>query len=120
MAPTTLVDQVTTTSPDGRTIEAYGYPIRMLELLAPLQGVTYLERVKVTNAASILKTKKAIKKAFSIQLEGKGFSMVEVLSACPPNWKKEPIAAHKWIDETVSSYYNLGVIKDETLREEQV
>lgn len=112
LAPTTLIEQVTTTSPNGRDIKTYGYPIKMLELLAPLQGVKYLERVKVTDAASIIKAKKAIKKAFINQITNVGFSMVEVLSSCPANWRKEPVDANKLIDETIAEYYKLGVVKD--------
>lgn len=112
LAPTTLIEQVTTTSPNGRDVKNYGYPIRMLELLAPLQGVKYLERVKVTDAASIIKTKKAIKKAFINQINNVGYSMVEVLSSCPANWRKEPIDANKLIDDTIAEYFKVGVVKD--------
>ncbi|MBP7792705.1 MAG: 2-oxoglutarate oxidoreductase [Candidatus Goldbacteria bacterium] len=112
LAPTTLIGQVTTTSPDGRDVGTFGYPIKVPELLAPLQGVKYLERVKVTDAASIIKAKKAIKKAFVNQITNVGFSLIEVISSCPTNWKKEPVEANKWIDETASKYYEIGVIKD--------
>jgi 2-oxoglutarate ferredoxin oxidoreductase subunit beta len=112
LAPTTLIEQVTTTSPNGRDVKTYGYPIKMIEMLAPLQGVKYLERVKVTDAASILKAKKAIKKAFINQITNVGFSMVEVLSSCPANWRKDPVEANKLIDETIADYFKLGVVKD--------
>lgn len=112
LAPTTLLNQKTTTSPFGRDAKNYGYPIKMLELLAPLPGVKYLERVKVTDAASIIKTKKAIKKAFTYQIENIGFTMVEILSSCPANWRKEPLDANKWIDEEVSKYFPVMKIKD--------
>ncbi len=112
LAPTTLIEQVTTTSPYGRDIKTYGYPVKMLELLAPLQGVKYLERVKVTDAASVIKTKKAIKKAFVNQITNVGFSMIEVVSSCPTNWRKDPVESNKMIDETISEYYKIGVIKD--------
>ncbi|MCX7698023.1 MAG: thiamine pyrophosphate-dependent enzyme [Candidatus Goldbacteria bacterium] len=112
LAPTTLIEQVTTTSPYGRDIKTYGYPIKVLELLAPLQGVKYLERVKVTDAASVIKAKKAIKKAFINQITNIGFSMVEVLCSCPTNWRKEPVESNKWIDETISEYFKIGLIKD--------
>ncbi|MCE5300950.1 MAG: thiamine pyrophosphate-dependent enzyme [Spirochaetia bacterium] len=114
MAPTSLISQVTTTSPYGRDVKNAGYPIKMLELLSPLQGVKYLERVKLTDVPSIVKAKKAIKKAFVNQLTNVGFSMVEVLSACPANWKKDPVKANKWIDEEVSEYFPVGKIKDIT------
>lgn len=112
LAPTTLIEQVTKTSPYGRDIKTYGYPIKVLELLAPLQGVKYLERVKVTDAQSIIKTKKAIKKAFINQIKNIGFSMVEVLSPCPTNWRKDPVESNKMIDEILSKYYEVGLIKD--------
>lgn len=112
LAPTTLIEQVTTTSPNGRDVKTYGYPIKMLELLAPLQGVKYLERVKVTDAVSIIKAKKAIKKAFINQLTNVGFSMVEVLSSCPANWRKDPVEANKLINETIAEYFKVGVVKD--------
>ena len=112
LAPTTLIEQVTTTSPYGRDVKTYGYPIKMLELLAPLQGVKYLERVKVTDAASVIKAKKAIKKAFINQITNVGFSMVEVVSSCPTNWRKDPVESNKMIDETISEYFKIGLIKD--------
>lgn len=112
LAPTTLIEQVTTTSPYGRDVKTYGYPIKVLELLAPLQGVKYLERVKVTDAASVIKAKKAIKKAFVNQITNVGFSMIEVVSSCPTNWRKEPVESNKLIDETISEYFKIGLIKD--------
>jgi len=112
LAPTTLIEQVTTTSPFGRDVKTYGYPIKMLELLAPLQGVKYLERVKVTDAPSVVKAKKAIKKAFINQITNIGFSMVEVVSSCPTNWRKDPVESNKMIDETISEYFKIGLIKD--------
>jgi 2-oxoglutarate ferredoxin oxidoreductase subunit beta len=112
MAPTTLSEQVTTTSPRGRDVGASGYPIRMIELLEPLPGVKYLERVKVTDPSSIIKTKRAIKKAFQNQIDGVGFSMVEVLASCPDNWKMDPVKSLDRIDTVVSQYYEVKKIKD--------
>ncbi|PKL91135.1 MAG: 2-oxoglutarate oxidoreductase [Candidatus Goldiibacteriota bacterium HGW-Goldbacteria-1] len=112
MAPTSLLGQVTTTSPKGRDAEHYGHPIKMLELLAPLEGVKYLERVKVTNAVSAIKAKKAIKKAFENQINNVGFSMIEVLGCCPANWKMDPVEANCWVDEKMAEFYPLGVVKD--------
>jgi len=112
LAPTTLIDQVTTTSPKGRDIDHYGYPIKMIELLLPLEGAKYLERVKITTPAAILKAKKAIKKAFLNQINGVGFSMVEVLSACPESWKKTPREAIQRIEDTISTVYPVGKLKD--------
>ncbi|MEI7542385.1 MAG: thiamine pyrophosphate-dependent enzyme [bacterium] len=113
LAPTSLINQVTTTSPKGRDVKSYGYPIRVSELLAPLEGVKYLERVKVTDAASVIKAKKALKKALMNQINNVGFSMVEVLASCPANWRKDPIQSNEMIDKEISDYYKLGVIKDE-------
>lgn len=112
LAPTSLINQVTTTSPKGRDVKNYGYPIRVSELLAPLEGVKYLERVKVTDAVSVIKAKKALKKAFMNQINNVGFSMVEVLASCPANWRKDPIQSNEMIDNEISNYYKLGVIKD--------
>jgi 2-oxoglutarate/2-oxoacid ferredoxin oxidoreductase subunit beta len=114
MAPTTLLNQVTTTSPAGRASRTEGYPVKMSEVLAVLQGTSYLERVAVHTPAAILKTKKAIRKAFEHQLRGTGFSMVEILSPCPTNWKMNTIDACKWIDEVMSKEFPLGVVKEVT------
>jgi 2-oxoglutarate ferredoxin oxidoreductase subunit beta len=112
MAPTTLIGQKTTTSPAGRNIKQNGYPIKMSEMLAQFESVKYVERVKVTNAASVIKAKKAIKKGFLNQLNGTGFSFIEVLSACQANWRMEPLAAKAHIDGVISKYYPVGLIKD--------
>jgi 2-oxoglutarate ferredoxin oxidoreductase subunit beta len=114
LAPTTLINQVTTTSPMGRDAANYGYPIKVSELLSQFEGVKYLERVKVTDAASAIRTKKAIKKAFLNQVNKVGFSFIEVLSSCPTNWGMEPVESNKWIDEKMEEYFPLGKIKDVT------
>lgn len=113
MAPTTLPGQVTTTSPYGRDTNHCGYPVRVSEMLATLKGAYYIERVSVNNVKNVVAVKKAIKKAFEYQLEGKGFCLVEVLSTCPTNWGLTPIEALKWLDENMIPYYPLGVYKDE-------
>ncbi len=112
MAPTTLPGQVTQTSPYGRDVEAVGYPIKVCELLANVDGAAYLERVAVNNVANIKKAKAAIKKAFQNQIDGKGFSLVEVLSTCPTNWGVTPTEALKWVETAMIPYYPLGVYKD--------
>ena len=112
MAPTTLVGQKTTTSPYGRDENWCGAPIKISEMLAAVPGSYYIERCAVNNNANIIKTKKAIKKAFQYQLEGKGFCLIEVLSTCPTNWGLNPIEAMKWLEENMSPYYPLGVYKD--------
>ena len=113
MAPTTLPGQVTTTSPYGRDTNHCGYPVRVSEMLATLKGAYYIERVSVNNVKNVVAAKKAIKKAFEYQLDGKGFCLVEVLSTCPTNWGLTPIEALKWLDENMIPYYPLGVYKDE-------
>lgn len=119
MAPTTLPGQITQTSPYGRDVKTAGFPIRVSELLSELDGPEYIERVSVHNVPAIKKAKKAIKKAFQNQLDGKGFSLVEVISACPTNWGKTPQEALKWVQEAMIPYYPLGVYKDRTAKEEQ-
>ena len=112
MAPTTLPNQVTQTSPYGRDVTVVGYPVKVCEMLSQVTGATYLERVAVNNVKNIKNAKKAIKKAFQNQIEGKGFSLVEVLSTCPTNWGLSPKDALKWLDENMETYYPLGVYKD--------
>lgn len=112
MAPTSLPGQVTQTSPYGRDPKLCGYPVKVCEMLAQLQGPEYLERVAVNSVAHVRAAKKAIKKAFQNQIDGKGFSLIEVLSACPTNWGKKPVDALKWVDEAMIPYYPLGVYKD--------
>ena len=112
MAPTTLIGQKATTCQLGRTVEQAGMPIRMAEMLSTLDGLVYAERVCVTDIANLNKAKKAIKKAFQIQMEGKGFTMIEVLSTCPTNWGMTPLKAIDWLKENMIPYYPLGVIKD--------
>jgi 2-oxoglutarate ferredoxin oxidoreductase subunit beta len=112
MAPTTLLGQRTTTSPLGRNPQLEGHPIKVCEMLSQLGGTSYLERVAVNNPANIRKAKKAISKAFQYQLKKKGFSLVEILSACPTNWKMSPIEACQWIQEVMAKEFPLGVIKE--------
>ena len=112
MAPTTLPGQVTQTSPYGRDVETVGYPVKVCELLQNVDGAAYLERVSVNNPANVRKAKAAIKKAFQNQLEGKGFSLVEVVSTCPTNWGMTPEKALTWLEENMLPYYPLGVYKD--------
>ena len=114
MAPTSLPGQVTQTSPYGRDTATQGHPVRVCEMLATLDGPTYLERVAVNNVKNVKAAKRAIKKAFLNQVEGKGFSLVEVLSTCPTNWGKTPEKAMEWVDEKMIPFYPLGVFKDKT------
>ena len=117
MAPTTLVGQVTQTSPYGRNAQTQGYPIRVSEMLATLEGPAYIERVSVDTVPNIKKAKAAIKKSFQMQLEGKGFSLVEVVSTCPTNWGLSPVEAMEWLRENMLPHYPLGVYKDITKEE---
>ncbi len=114
MAPTTLPGQVTTTSPYGRDVNHCGYPVRVSEMLATLSGPAYIERVSVHNVPAIKRAKAAIQKAFQLQMEGKGFTLVEVLSTCPTNWGKTPKEALEWLQSDMMPTYPLGVYKDVT------
>ena len=112
MAPTTVLGQVTTTSPGGRIPLRDGYPVDLSEMLGLAAGSVYIERTTVSNPKGIMRTKKAIKRAFMAQLEDKGFALVEVLSPCPTNWKMAPTKAAQWVDETMTKFFPLKVIKD--------
>lgn len=111
MAPTTLVGQKTTTSPFGRNPELQGYPIRVSEMLSTLTGARYVARVSVHNPANVNKAKEAIRNAFDCQIKGLGFSLVEVISACPTNWGMAPVEALKWVEDKMLPYYPLGVFR---------
>jgi 2-oxoglutarate ferredoxin oxidoreductase subunit beta len=114
MAPTTLIGQKTTTTPEGRTADRAGYPIRVCEMLATLQGVVYAARVSVSSPKNVIQAKRAIKKAFQAQIRGLGYSIVEVLSQCPTNWHMTPVESVKWVDEKLAAYYPLGEFKSST------
>lgn len=108
MAPTTLIGQKTETTPFGRSPERNGYPIKVAEMLATLTGPAYIARVGVFNPTQVMKAKNAIKKAIQVQIEGKGFGFVEVLSACPTNWGLKPTEAIEWLEENMVPVYPLG------------
>ncbi len=112
MAPTTLEGQKSTTSQSGRDRALHGLPVRMAELLSTLDGMAYAERVCVADIPNLNKAKRAIKKAFTLQQEGIGFTFIEVLSTCPTNWGMSPVESGQWVKSTMSQYYPLGVIKD--------
>lgn len=112
MAPTSLVGQVTQTTPYGRRVEDQGYPIGVCEMLATLEGAAYISRCSVDSPKNIGDTKAAIKKAFKTQIDKKGFSIVEVLSTCPTNWGMSPAEALDWLRENMMSRYPLGTFKD--------
>jgi 2-oxoglutarate ferredoxin oxidoreductase subunit beta len=115
MAPTTLLDQTTTTTPYGRNSSSHGFPIRVCELMSTIDGVAFVERASTHDVKSILNAKKAIKKAFQIQLLNKGFSIVEILSSCPTNWGMSPIDALSWIKDKMLPVYPLGNFKGKDL-----
>ncbi len=112
MAPTTLPNQITQTTPFGRDVNLDGYPVRVCEMLSTLSGTAYAERVAVNNVKNVNAAKKAIKKAFTYQTQGKGFSIVEVVSSCPTNWGLSPVKALEWLENNMLPYYPLGVYKD--------
>ncbi len=118
MAPTSLPGQVTQTSPYGRDTNTVGFPVKVCEMLSTLDGAGYIERVAVNNVKNVRAAKKAIEKAFRNQVEGKGFSLIEVVSTCPTNWGKTPEGALQWLEENMLPYYPLGVYKDKFAEEE--
>lgn len=122
MAPTTLIGQTTATSQFTRRPQKEGFPIKILEMMAHLPGVAYLERTSVHSPGEIIKTKKAIKRSFETQLQGKGFSMVEILSPCPTYWGMSPIRSMERIEKEVVKEYPLGIVKPrpETKAESQI
>ncbi|MDR2957143.1 MAG: hypothetical protein LBU61_03045, partial [Coriobacteriales bacterium] len=112
MAPTSLPGQVTQTSPYGRDIEVAGYPVRVSELLSTIDGVALAQRVTIDTPKNVRNARRAIKKAFEYQIEGLGYSIIEVVSACPTNWGMEPSEALQWLRDNMLPYYPLGVYKD--------
>ena len=119
MAPTSLPGQVTQTSPYGRDVKTVGFPIRVCEMLATLDGPELIQRVAVNNVKNVKTAKAAIEKAFRNQVEGKGFSLIEVVSSCPTNWGMTPENALKWVEEKMITYYPLGVYKDRSAAKEE-
>jgi len=114
MAPTTLSGQKTTTTPYGRDQKTEGAPIQMSEILSLVSGTVYIERVAVNSPANIRKAKKAIRKAFQTQIDRLGFSMVEILSPSPTNWKMSPLESWQWVDKEMTKVFPLGIVKDLT------
>ena len=112
MAPTTLLGQHATTAPEGRKRHIHGCPINVAELLSQLDGTAYVERVAVNNPRNVRAAKKAIRHGIEIQLDRKGFSLIEVLSTCPTNWKMTPLESMRWLEEHMIPQYPLGIFKD--------
>jgi len=118
MAPTTLSNMKTTTTPYGRDTRLEGYPVRMSEMVALVKGAVYIERTAVNSPANIKKTKKAIRKAFQAQIDDLGYSLVEILSPCPTNWKMNPLESWHWVENEMTKEFPLGLIKDTTRTKE--
>ncbi|MBN1831063.1 MAG: 2-oxoglutarate oxidoreductase [Deltaproteobacteria bacterium] len=114
MAPTTILGQLSTTTPGGRDMARDGGPLDLSEMLALTSGSVYIERTAVNSPKNVRRTKKAIAKAFKSQMANRGFSLVEILSPCPTNWKMSPVDSHRWIDKVAASVFPLRVIKDKT------
>ena len=112
MAPTTLIGMKTVTCPYGRDPKLHGYPLKMADIAAQLEGTCYVTRQSVQNVASIIRAKKAIRKAFEYSMQGKGANLVEIVSTCNTNWRMSPDKANKWMEENMVPFYPLGDLKD--------
>jgi len=112
MAPTTLLGMKTATTPYGRDPQLNGYPYKIADMMALLDGATYITRQSVHKPANVRKCKAAIKKAFQRSMERKGFSLVEVVTTCSSGWKLSPVASNEWMEQNMFPYYPLGDIKE--------
>lgn len=112
LAPTTILGQYTTTTPDGRNYETFGFPVHVPEMMATMKGVAYTARSSVHSPAAYARTRKYMKKAFQKQVDNAGYSLLEIISACPPGWKMSPVDCNKRIEEIVLQEYPLGEFKD--------
>ena len=112
MAPTTLLGMKTVTCPYGRDPKLHGYPLKMADIAAGLEGTCYVTRQSVQSVAAILKAKRAIRKAFEYSMQGKGSNLVEIVSTCNTNWRMTPVKANQWMEENMVPYYQLGDLKD--------
>ena len=112
MAPTTLLGMKTVTCPYGRDPKLHGYPLKMADIAAQLEGTCYVTRQTVHTVAAIVKAKKAIRKAFEYSMQGKGSNLVEIVSTCNTNWRMSPVKANQWMEENMVPYYPLGDLKD--------
>jgi len=119
MAPTSILGQKTTTTPRGRDRKKDGPPLKMCEFLAPLEGTSYLARGSVHDAKSILKVRRYLREAFRSQMDNQGFSMVEILSPCPSNWKLSPVESCRWIESEMKNHFPLGVFKGSGVKQKQ-
>lgn len=114
LGPTTMMGQITTTSPTGRNAQYYGYPIKLAEHIALCDGTAFSARVSLDSVANIRKAKQAIKKAFEVQMKGLGYGFVEILSGCPTNWRMSPEQAHERVRNEMMQTFKLGIYKDLT------
>lgn len=112
MAPTTLLGQKSSTTPEGREALSHGYPLPVAELLSALPGVAYLARTTVTSPVGIRQTKRSLRRAFEAQIQGKGLGLVEILSTCPINWHMDPVEALSFVDNEMTTQFPLGVLRD--------
>ena len=112
MAPTTLVGQKTSTCPYGRDVHLHGYPLKIADIAAQLEGTAYVTRQSVQSVPAIRRAKKAIRKAFENSMTGKGSNLVEIVSTCNSGWKMSPEKANKWMEEHMFPFYPLGDLKD--------
>ena len=112
MAPTTLLGMKTATCPYGREVKLHGYPLKITEIAATLDGTCYVTRQAVHTVAAINRAKKAIRKAFEYSMQGKGSNLVEIVSTCNSGWKMSPEKANKWMEENMFEFYHLGDLKD--------
>ncbi len=117
LSPTTLIGMKASTAPKGRTAEEHGYPIHMCELLNQLKAPYYLERTSCNTPANVNKTKNAIRKAFQAQMDGKGFTMVEIITGCPTNWGMDALQSLDFIEQKMLPEYPLGVVRDRSKEE---
>lgn len=113
MAPTTLDQQITSSSPEGRDLVSMGYPIKISDMVAQLPGACFVTRIAMNNPKNVKKSKKTIKKAFKYALEKKGTSLIEIVGNCPSGWKMTPLESYVWWEENMIPYYPLGVLKDD-------
>ena len=118
MAPTSLPGQITQTTPYGRDVKTVGYPVKVAELLSSLDGPEFIARVAVNSVKNVKNAKAVIRRAFENQVNNKGFSLVEVISACPTNWGMTPSKALKWVEDNMIPYYPLGIYKDRSAQKE--
>ena len=112
MAPTTLIGMKTVTCPYGRDPKLHGYPLKMADIAAQLEGTCYVTRQSVHSVAAINKAKRALRKAFEYSMQGKGSNLVEIVSTCNTNWRMSPVKANQWMEENMVPYYPLGDMKD--------